>query len=99
MSISGTRPTLFIEPAEKVFESKNILHIAYDKTNINGKKDESFECMSEINGAKKIDLSDELNLTNHEFNNESNDSKLGFIELQLLLQVNILTLSFYYCRN
>ncbi len=76
MSISGTRPTLFIEPAEKVFESKNILHIAYDKTNINGKKDESFECMSEINGAKKIDLSDELNLTNHEFNNESNDSKL-----------------------
>ena len=39
MSISGTRPTLFIEPAEKVFESKNILHIAYDKTNIRCKKD------------------------------------------------------------
>ena len=76
MSISGNRPTLFIEPAEKVYNSKFILHQAYNKNDISSDKENSFECLSEANGTKKFDYSNEISSTESIFNTESNDSKL-----------------------
>ena len=76
MSISGNRPTLFIEPAEKAYNSKFILHQAYNKNDISDDKENSFECLSEANGTKKFDYSNKISSTESIFNPESNDSKL-----------------------
>ena len=50
--------------------------ITYNKNDISSDKENSFECLSEANGTKKFDYSNEISSTESIFNTESNDSKL-----------------------